>query len=49
MIALKSLNLKGEIITTPFSFIATAQVINWNGLVPVFVDVEKQAGNLDPK
>ena len=48
MIALKSLNLKGEIITTPFSFIATAQVISWNGLVPVFVDVEKEAGNLDP-
>ena len=48
IIAQKALNLKGEIITSPFSFIATAHSIKWNGLKPVFVDVDNKYGNLCP-
>ena len=46
IIAQRALNFKGEIITSPFSFIATAHSIKWNGLKPVFVDVETKFGNL---
>ena len=47
LIALKVLNLKGEIITTPFSFVATSHVIEWNKLKPVFVDIEPNYCNID--
>ena len=47
LIAQKAIDFKGDIITTPFSFIATAHSIKWNGLNPVFVDTDNQAGNLD--
>jgi len=47
MIALKSLNLKGEIITTPFTWIATSMAIHWNNLKPVFVDIDKYDFNLN--
>jgi dTDP-4-amino-4,6-dideoxygalactose transaminase len=47
LIAQKAMDFKGDIITTPFSFIATAHSIKWNGLDPVFVDTDNQAGNLD--
>jgi dTDP-4-amino-4,6-dideoxygalactose transaminase len=40
MVALKVLNIKGEVITTPFSFVATAHSIIWNNSTPVFVDIE---------
>lgn len=47
--ALQALSLtKGEVITTPYSFVATTHSIWWNGLTPVFVDVEPTTGNIDP-
>ena len=46
MIALKAMQIKGEVITTPFSFIATSHAIKWNGLDPVFVDTDNHIGNL---
>jgi len=47
--ALQALDLSGEVITTPYSFIATANSIVWNGLTPVFVDIDTETLNLDPK
>lgn len=47
-LAIKSLGLSGEVITTPFSYIATASSIVWEGCTPVFVDVEPNGFNLDP-
>jgi len=49
IIAQRAIGFTGEIITTPFSFIATAHSIKWNGLEPVFVDTDDYAGNLKPK
>ncbi len=50
LIALKILNIKeGEVITTPFTFPATPHIICWNGLTPVFCDIEPGGYNLDPK
>lgn len=46
--AVKVLDLRGEIITTPFSFVATANSILWNNVRPVFVDIEPDFCNLDP-
>jgi len=48
MIALKALNLKGEIITTPFTSVATAQAIYWNSLKPVFADINELDFNIHP-
>ncbi|MBX2955397.1 MAG: DegT/DnrJ/EryC1/StrS family aminotransferase [Cyclobacteriaceae bacterium] len=48
-IAIKALDLKGEIITTPFSYVATTSSIVWEGCKPVFVDIDKNTLNLDPK
>lgn len=45
--AIKALELKGEIITTPFSFIATTSSIVWEGCTPVFVDIEEETFNID--
>lgn len=48
--ALQALGLtKGEVITTPYSFVATTHSIWWNGLTPVFVDVEPSTGDIDPE
>ncbi len=47
--ALQALELTGEVITTPFTFVATTHAIVWNGLAPVFVDIDSQTLNLDPK
>lgn len=46
--AIKALDLKGEIITTPFSFVATTSSIAWEGCTPVFVDIDKTTFNIDP-
>ena len=45
--AIKALDLKGEIITTPFSFVATTSSIVWEGCQPIFVDIEKDTLNID--
>jgi dTDP-4-amino-4,6-dideoxygalactose transaminase len=47
--ALQTLRITGEVITTPYSFVATAHSLLWNGIKPVFVDVDKDTLNLDPK
>lgn len=47
-LAIKALELKGEIITTPFSFVATTSSIVWQGCQPVFVDIDEQTLNIDP-
>jgi dTDP-4-amino-4,6-dideoxygalactose transaminase len=47
-VALRSLDLSGEVITTPFTFPATIHAIQWNGLTPVFCDVDPETYNLDP-
>ena len=46
--ALQALRITGEVITTPFSFVATTHSLWWNGIKPVFVDVDA-TGNLDPE
>lgn len=46
--ALQALRITGEVITTPYSFVATTHSIWWNGIKPVFVDVDPITGNLDP-
>ncbi len=46
--ALQALEITGEVITTPYSFVATTNSIWWNGLKPVFVDVDPATGNIDP-
>ena len=46
--ALQALRITGEVITTPYSFVATAHSLLWNGIKPVFVDVDPATCNLDP-
>lgn len=46
--ALQALRITGEVITTPYSFVATTHSIWWNGCKPVFVDVDPATGNMDP-
>lgn len=46
--ALQALRITGEVITTPYSFVATTHSIWWNGCKPVFVDIDPSTGNLDP-
>ena len=46
--ALQALRISGEVITTPYSFVATTHSIWWNGIKPVFVDIDPRTGNLNP-
>lgn len=47
-IAIKALDLKGEVITTPFSYVATTSSIVWEGCSPVFADIDPNSLNIDP-
>src|SRR6056297_3161762 len=47
--ALQVLRITGEVITTPYSFVATTHALKWNGITPVFVDIEPRYHNLDPE
>jgi dTDP-4-amino-4,6-dideoxygalactose transaminase len=46
--AFQALQITGEVITTPYSFVATTHALWWNGIKPVFVDVDPLTGNMDP-
>jgi len=46
--ALQALEIKGEVITTPYSFVATTHSLWWNGIKPVFVDIDPITCNIDP-
>ena len=46
--ALQALRISGEVITTPYSFVATTHALWWNGIKPVFVDIEWATGCMDP-
>ena len=46
--ALQALRITGEVITTPYSFVATTHALWWNGIKPVFVDIDPATGNMDP-
>jgi len=47
--ALQALRITGEVITTPFSFVATTHALHWNGIKPVFADIDSETFNLDPQ
>jgi dTDP-4-amino-4,6-dideoxygalactose transaminase len=46
--SLQALRITGEVITTPYSFVATTHSLWWNGIKPVFVDIDPDSGNIDP-
>lgn len=46
--ALQALRITGEVITTPYSFVATTHALWWNGIKPVFVDIDEKTGCIDP-
>jgi len=47
--ALQALRITGEVITTPYSFVATGHALLWNGIKPVFVDIDPDTFNMDPR
>ena len=49
VLALKALRLSGEVITTPFTFVATTQALTWNNLTPVFADIDDPSFNISPE
>lgn len=46
--ALQALRITGEVVTTPYSFVATTHALWWNGIKPVFVDIDPTTGDIDP-
>jgi len=48
IVALKALKITGEVITTPYSFVATGHALVWNEIKPIFVDIENNSFNIDP-
>lgn len=48
IVALQALRITGEVITTPYSFVATTHSLWWNGIKPVFVDIDPETCNIDP-
>lgn len=46
--ALQALRISGEVITTPYSFVATSHALHWNNIKPVFVDIDPYTCNIDP-
>jgi len=49
LIALQALRVTGEVITTPYSFVATSHTLLWNGLTPIFADIDPVTFNIDPE
>ncbi|MCX8500826.1 MAG: DegT/DnrJ/EryC1/StrS family aminotransferase [Alphaproteobacteria bacterium] len=49
IVALKALEIGGEVITTPYSFVATAHSLSWNAISPVFCDIDARSLSLDPQ
>lgn len=47
--AIQALRIKGEVITTPFTFVATTHALYWNNIKPIFCDIKKEDGNIDEK
>jgi len=47
--ALQALRISGEVVTTPYSFVATSHALHWNGIRPVFADIDPASFNLDPR
>lgn len=47
--ALQAMRITGEVITSPYSFVATTHALWWNGIKPVFVDIDPKTGNIDPE
>ena len=48
-IAYKTLNISGNVVTTPFSFVATTSSLRWEGIDPVFADIDQESFNIDPE
>jgi len=48
IVGLQALRITGEVITTPFSFVATTHALKWNGITPVFCDIDEKTLNIDP-
>jgi len=48
IVALQTLRITGEVITTPYSFVATSHALLWNGIKPIFVDIDPKTLNIDP-
>lgn len=49
VIGLQALRITGEVITTPFTFVATTHALRWNGITPVFCDIDAETLNIDPE